>query len=450
MGFPVRLLADASRLTQVPVISAQFSVCLDSYDAVLGGAGKARALFVATLNEQIEQARASLAGDKTLNALAGMFPVSPNKPDVRIACPGPTLPTRVGVWLQPAFGSAHGLLRNEQVDRIEVLSSPKRQALRLDRDTLLGFVQAVWDQFTSQDSRINSHGNPDHEGNTELRRWALDSPTTKSMRLVIGGTYHKTFGPISLDVDFELTVVETFEVLQTSAGAVITSSTSHDLWIDRSNIQLTEAGILFISMFFGIPGFGVFASLYAMVEGEVRSALAGIAIPNLSLGKLVLKVVPRQVLIPGPSRKKLVFGFDDIEVSLGPDGKGILFTGSNDPELVLRTPYLAIFGPHEFKLNTALAIPATRTGEYFTGTADMRAPMTASWTAQGSVAKPTALKTNITFSTAGAPKTKKVSVTVTDADGTTLAATMNVAITLFHAVAPRPPTRTPRLTVKGR
>lgn len=144
----------------------------------------------------------------------------------------------------------------------------------------------------------------------------------------------------------------------------------------------------------------------AMIDGQIM-ALDG-------PGCMIAPMFPSQVLVPGTTFK-LVFDYTRLVVSGG-------VTAAGETMLVPRSPSVSILGPYTIWAESDTA-PAAK---YYVSPRDLRAPLTVHWEAPngGVVAAPSSLATTISWPglvvQAGSQYSRKVKLTVTDADGATV------------------------------
>jgi hypothetical protein len=434
----------------LPDLALQAAVCLDQYDALVGGQSL-RALVLADLVTVLATAAALIrAKNDTLStAVADLFPAPPAQVQTAGMC-GSDNGERMGAWLVPVVAPQVIL------PQLGILPGGKLFAFEFSGDTIKKFFAAGWAALTAQNYRLNDHGVPDPSGRLELKEPAsLTTPNPKTIELKVLGTYHYTLhiGKISIDIDVDFTFVSTETLSASPLGIQVSAVQNIDL--DRGPIDTALAGAFFLTQFGGFFGAPTFAMIYSLVQDGVAAATGRAGLP-IKIGGLIAPLFPQVVLIP-KTTSKLLLTYDEVTADLGTGGLGIVASGSAQPRVVPRAPQLFIHGSSAITVNRAITTGPTIPASYNLAAADMRvdldgagnvqSPSSVTWTG-GTVGSPSALSTSIQFdigtTTAGHVVTRVVTATVTDSDGQVQSASKTVTITVVNRPPAHPPDGRPK------
>ena len=385
------------QFVSAPDMAVQFSTCLDSSSA---GA------FVTGLRDKL----ASEMRDLDVN-----HDDLPPAPEVRHACVGGK--STFGGWLVQPYGyggTDSPSARNVGLGTVDVLAGAETFAFNFRPIGLERLVQIRWQD---QPRRVNDDGDADPDGDVHLSDFDLyfnpnsvtGDPATgqilqgPSVDLAINGSYDGLFSTtaFTLDVvDFPAPTPYGNLHCETVSGAHATETT-----VDTVLASLTG---------------GAGGSLGDVVgEGPACKIANGLALS-------------RTILVP-QTHVKVVFSYSRVTSAAD---SGLTFGGTWS--VVPRAPYVTVQGPSLLKAEDGSAF----TGTYSVQTTDLRPPFTVSWTSRdaspvsGTNRTSASLSWNLPGLAIGQKTNRNVSVTLTDADNTTVSGLKPVVLSRVLSTDP--------------
>ena len=417
----------AQLMTLPPHFVFQLDQCLDDFDFLFGGqSGATRTFIKQRLAAAFELARIQLANAQS--PLASVIPTPEFLTTESVCTPRGE---RSGVWLGPAFAPELAL---RDVD----VAPGTRFAFALSVPMLEAFLDAYWDWLISAGGRISGTA-PDPNGTDELQttREPLQTPTPQKLRFIVKGVHHAEG---DIDVPFVLTNTEVLSVQQSGAEWFVgCKEDSQQLDLDFTEVDLAQAaaiaGLLAIPFgFFGIP---------SVIDGfEKKKREAQNRRYDISIACRLTTFLPRSIPLRG-TQLKIVFPYDRVEISLGETGRGLVASGEKGLLVVLREPTLTLIVPPTTVVNRAIDHRQAVTVRCAAVTTDMLNPLTVSWFADGKPLPtqqigPTQLQAGVVVDLSGVAVdgqvTKRIRLTVVDADGLRASADATATVVVIHHV----------------
>ncbi len=311
--------------------------------------------------------------------------IDPNA-DVRTACVSGT--QRIGIWLRPFVNNQDNQARDRGLQRLNILGAG---------ETLTFFINAALirrqalDGWNAAPKRLNGDGGADPNGPIHLTGFSVSFESPNRVVTKVTGFDERPWP----DVDFTLTTTDTLSV----SGGQVNCTSQRNLDVDTSWLNFLTGLFLIL-----LPPLGIVFLVERIIVGSA-DAPSGDAGPGCAAAKLI----PREILIPGG--QKVVPSYSRIEVSSGGIFAGGTFV------VIPRAPAVTISGQSQISVvegTTSLS------RSYSIVTDDLRPPLQVTWSGDGVAVNPHAESTSIRFGLTGAQVgqvlTRRVAVTVTDAD----------------------------------
>lgn len=268
---------------------------------------------------------------------------------------------------------------------------------------------------------------PKDLGQVHLSGFEFTIQSPNKLITTITGAYHATS---VIDVDFTVTFTEQLSL--DDEGFLIVQTTKN---LD-ADTSLLEAPVW---LFVPLPG-------AVAVQEYINEKIDSVTVPDVKgPGAAVAELTRslRQFLLAGPKLQKIVFAFDDLSVD---PASGILLSGGLVPILQLRKPAVVIHGDGSLRDPQTIPGPTNKTSLavawYWAEAIDLRPPLTFLW--KSSAQLKGAMNSNVQafflvaksswgslLSSAG-----KLSVQISDADGVTVSASLDVDIEYTHQPPP--------------
>jgi hypothetical protein len=308
--------------------------------------------------------------------------------DVRTACINEkTQP--IGIWLRPAVTEAAKQARERGLRSLNIVGRGEVFSFFINASTIRRKAQEEWDKMPK---RLDGDNNPDPNGSIHLTGFSVsfDSPDRVVARVT---GFDERPWP---DASFTVTSTDTLS----ADGVLIHCDSDIDLDVDTSWIS-------FLAGFFSLvlPPLGLVFLTELIIIASVDDPD-----PQAGVGCAAASLLPREILI---SRGlKILFNYTRIQVAT----TGIFAGGTLN--IIPRGPEVTITG------TTLIAVEEGRqrvSKSYGLITEDLRPPLRFDWGGDGFPitrhSNTTQISFNLTGAKAGDILTRRVTVSVTDADG---------------------------------